>query len=476
MGRRALALAVSVGFVLGFALPAQAHAAPARCAKAKGGGDWARYGRDSANSRWQKRERVIRSGNVGRLRLAWSFKVPQGSGGVASTPLVSHGCLYAATDKGLVFALNADTGRRVWKAKLGNRVSSLALANGRVFANVARWRAPRTVALSARTGRVLWRTRLDGPGLSGCRDYASIACAAEASGSPAVFGKLVMASVSGFSLDQPIAGWYRPGAFRGSILLLDQRTGRVRSRTYVVTDQEWARGLSGAGVWSTPAIDEKAKLAYVGTGNASSSPAPALASSLVKVDVNPAHKATFGRIVGSYVGDPGFDLDFGASPNMIRQKGRLVVGALQKAGSYHLIDASRMTRVWRRPDLSRLNVSGNAGSSATDGRTIFVPTGATPFAVHALDARTGAVRWSRDTPGQGLYGPVSLANGVVYQADLGRLHALDGRTGKELLNRSVAKDVPGAGGTVEGGAAIARHSVFVPAGGVLAAYRLRGRR
>ena len=132
---RRLLLPVAVLVAL-TAAPAAAEAAP--CAKTvKPGGEWPTFGRNLANSRYQEREKVISPADAPLLRPAWTFSTAKagGEGDIAGTPLVSRGCLYAATSRGWVFALNADTGAVVWKARIpygGGVTGSVGLARVRV--------------------------------------------------------------------------------------------------------------------------------------------------------------------------------------------------------------------------------------------------------------------------------------------------------------------------------------------------------
>ena len=92
---------------------AGAKAASATCAPANApGGDWPSYGHDLHNTRNQTDEHVIGTSNASSLAPAWSFSIAaaKGTGGFQSTPVEADGCVFAATNTGWVFAVNADTG------------------------------------------------------------------------------------------------------------------------------------------------------------------------------------------------------------------------------------------------------------------------------------------------------------------------------------------------------------------------------
>jgi outer membrane protein assembly factor BamB/plastocyanin len=84
------------------------------------GGDWPTFGEDAGNTRFQEREKVISPADVPLLSPAWTFSTAKagGEGDIAGTPIVTSGCVYTATSRGWVFALNADTGAVVWKNRL----------------------------------------------------------------------------------------------------------------------------------------------------------------------------------------------------------------------------------------------------------------------------------------------------------------------------------------------------------------------
>ena len=118
MGRTGVRI-VLVVVALTWALTAvDSGAAPAAglpgCAPPKAGGEWRTYGHDLANTRSQPDETVIGTRNVSSLRQAWAFSTRSLSttaGDLTGTPIVADGCVYAGSNGGWVFALNADTGR-----------------------------------------------------------------------------------------------------------------------------------------------------------------------------------------------------------------------------------------------------------------------------------------------------------------------------------------------------------------------------
>src|SRR5204863_9839909 len=81
---------------------------------------------------------------------------------------------------------------------------------------------------------------------------------------------------------------------RGSVLSLDEATGRIRWQTYTVPP-----GHDGGAVWSTPAIDPATGRLYVGTGNAYHEPAADTTDSMLVLS------AENGAILGHFQTAPG---------------------------------------------------------------------------------------------------------------------------------------------------------------------------
>src|ERR1700730_1390351 len=79
--------------------------------------DWAVYGGTPQNNRFSSLTQINRK-NVKRLRVAWTFDTEE-SGGLQTSPIVVDGVLYGLTPSQKVFALNAATGKLLWKFDSG---------------------------------------------------------------------------------------------------------------------------------------------------------------------------------------------------------------------------------------------------------------------------------------------------------------------------------------------------------------------
>lgn len=162
------------------------------------------------------------------------------------------------------------------------------------------------------------------------------------------------------------------------------------------------------------------------------------------------------------------DLDFGASPNLFRDaSGTELIGDLQKAGVYHVANATTMAPAWHEIVGGPCEVC-NAGSTAFDGSSIDV-VGTPGGTLFSLGRDAGALNWASPL-GDGVhYESTSVANGVVYAVDNnGFLDAFNAATGVPLLKRqlSLDTDTPTGGGLTSNGVSIAEGEVLVAASSV----------
>jgi quinohemoprotein ethanol dehydrogenase len=235
--------------------------------------EWLTIGRDYAETRFSPL-RSIDSTNVSRLGLAWSYDT--GSlRGLEATPLVANGVLYASTPWSNVFALDARTGKELWRFDAqADRVRGaraccdvvnrgVALYDGKVYVGVV---DGRLVALDAASGKPVWdvqTTPVDQP-------YTI-------TGAPRVVDGKVIIGNGGAEL-----------GVRGFVSAYDPQTGALVWRVYIVPGDpskpfeskaleaaaktwtgEWWKFGGGGTAWDSFAYDPDAKLLYVGTGNGS---------------------------------------------------------------------------------------------------------------------------------------------------------------------------------------------------------------
>ena len=122
--------------------------------------NWLSYGRDYSNQRFSPLKQVNKR-NVKQLAPAWTF-----NSGVASTfqttPIVADGVMYLSLPFNHVVALDAKTGKELWRYKHQRRTDKMccgpanrgvAVAYGKVFIGTV---DARLIALDQSTGKPVW--------------------------------------------------------------------------------------------------------------------------------------------------------------------------------------------------------------------------------------------------------------------------------------------------------------------------------
>jgi quinohemoprotein ethanol dehydrogenase len=254
--------------LLAACLPVQATA-PATGA----GADWPTHGAGADESGYSRLDQ-INSSNIGHLGLEWSLALP-GESTLEATPLAVKGVLYFTGSYAHVYAVDAMSGKQLWKydpetwrhnpAKMrlsfaANR--GVAYADGRVFAAAL---DGRLFALDAKTGNLLWSVETTRP------DSMQTV-----TGAPRTFRGKVIIGNAGADF----------GA-RGYVTAYDAATGHRLWRFYTApgsprqnrgdpameraaatwTGRYWQTGSGGA-VWDSVTFDPEFNRVYLGTGNA----------------------------------------------------------------------------------------------------------------------------------------------------------------------------------------------------------------
>jgi polyvinyl alcohol dehydrogenase (cytochrome) len=398
------------------------------------------YGHDLSNTRLNARERRINRRTVARLTQKWS---KNGLVGVSGTPTVSGGVAYFGDWTGTVWAVKAETGQEMWTTKIGGTViGAPAIQGDAVYASSgdALYRLDRV------TGAMQWKV------VTNENPFAQI------NASPVVVHGLVLQGTAQF---EEVVG-KAPFTFRGTIGAYDAETGREVWRFYT-TPNDRTSG-AGIGIWSTPAVDTRLGLLYVGTGQNISEPTGPLADSLLAIDFRTGQLRwsrqfttpdVFG--VGHFTGK---DADVGASPNLWTSKGRALVGVGDKAGVYHALDRDTGAVVWETKLTPGSTFGGVLGSSAfVDGKLIVSSNIGDPVtnaptkvaSVFALDPASGALLWKAEDFAGNIFAPIGAVREVAFVGtDAGILAALDTRTGAKLWTHAAPTKTGGGPSIVNG--------------------------
>src|SRR6516164_4722752 len=135
----------------------------------KTGEEWLTYGLTPGETRYSPLKQID-TGNVSRLGLAWSYDLGPGGGNQEATPLFWNGTLYGITNWSVVFAVDARTGKERWrwdpevnqaavrpKICCGVVNRGIAIYQGKIIAPVIDGRLE---ALDAETGKPVWEARV----------------------------------------------------------------------------------------------------------------------------------------------------------------------------------------------------------------------------------------------------------------------------------------------------------------------------
>jgi PQQ-dependent dehydrogenase (methanol/ethanol family) len=226
---------------------------------------WPVYGGDSGNTRFSKSTQINAS-NVDKLKVQWALQLGTNRS-QESTPILVGDTLFVTSSFGPknTFAVNAKTGEVKWTYQpdvpkgidqyaccdVNNR--GVAHADGKIF--LGRLDA-HVVALDEKTGKELWKTAII--------DYTG---GSVITSPPTIVKNLVITGYGG--------GEY---GVRGSIVALDQKTGKEVWRTQTVPQPGEPGGdtwkgdsgkYGGAVAWHIGSYDPKLNLVYYGTSNPS---------------------------------------------------------------------------------------------------------------------------------------------------------------------------------------------------------------
>jgi alcohol dehydrogenase (cytochrome c) len=122
--------------------------------------DWLIFGRNYQRHSYSPLHLITRD-NVKELRLKWAWAMND-SGANQTTPIVHNGIIYLASPSNIVQALDAKTGDLIWETRVGPNqapgyggIRSIAIAEDKVFLPTS---DAHMVAIHARNGEILWDT------------------------------------------------------------------------------------------------------------------------------------------------------------------------------------------------------------------------------------------------------------------------------------------------------------------------------
>ena len=483
---------------------------------------WSGWGNGTSNARYQEAAAAgINSANVSRMKLKWAFGFP-GDLDANAQPTVYGDRVFVGSQSGTVYSLSAATGCVLWFFKAAAAVRgavtvdmiiapSAANPTRQIYAAFFGDLAGNIYALDASTGALLWQTKVDAHPLARVvgsvvaadgRVYVPVASAEETAGAPAT---------------------YECCTFRGSVAAYDAASGGLIWKTSTITERALPTkknavgtqlyGPSGAGVWSSPAIDPLKKVLYATTGDNYSAPASNMSDSFIALDRDTgkilwSRQMTAGDAWNTACRLPDKtncpdmsapDHDFSSPPILVSLgNGKRALVAGQKSGMVHAIDPDDDGKIlWQQ----RVGTGGTLGGvqwgSSSDGTNVYVAlsdivrvtianslgSNADPKlggGMFAFNLKTGERVWytapaacgnrPRCSPAQSA--AVSSIPGVVFSGSVdGHLRGYSTTDGKVVFDfdsvgpYKTVNEVPARGGSFDGpGPAIAGGMIFVSSG------------
>ena len=283
-----------------------------------GQGQWTRSQGDASSSRYSSLNQINRK-NVAQLKVAWTYHSNDGKANVQATPVIVDNVLYAPTAGNFVVALDAASGRELWRFRPGGHPAQRGLlywagdgvASPRLFFTSG----ASLLALDPKTGQPVREFGKGGRVPSG------------GTVSPVVAKNVIVAA--NFNV---VSGY-------------DAKSGRRLWSFCVLGKEDGQSGDHGANVWGGMAADVNRGIIYVATG----APHPNFigidhpgddqhADSVLALD------ARTGRLLWSFqeIRHDIWDLDIPAPPNLVTvlHDGKRVdaVAQVTKLGNTLLLD------------------------------------------------------------------------------------------------------------------------------------------
>ena len=254
--------------------------------------EWRHYGQDAGGTRFSSLTQINRT-NVSRLERVWTYHTGEvdrytnatdrhSVAPFETTPLIVGGVLFLSTPSNRVIALDAETGREIWKydpQAEGGKPRRFYQHRG-----VSYWQSEdgreRRIVFGTFDGRLICLDAASGKpcedfGRGGMVDLCAGLCEPSAlysvTSAPAIYKNLIItgAMVPEFPSRGP----------SGQVRAFDVRTGKLQWTFHTIPwpgeeghetwrGEEW-RERTGANVWSTMSVDEGRGLVFLPIGSAS---------------------------------------------------------------------------------------------------------------------------------------------------------------------------------------------------------------
>jgi polyvinyl alcohol dehydrogenase (cytochrome) len=472
------------------------NSCPANLAADASAARWNGWGVDIENSRFQPESMArLRKADVAKLKVKWAFGMA-GATYAGGQPTIIGERLYVGGGDGAVHALNARTGCEYWSLipSAAVRTAISVSDDGKIayFGDVQ----ARAYAVDTATGAVIWKTELDQ------HSFALI------TGAPKLYGGKLYVPVSSAEELGAANPKYECCTFRGSVAALDAKTGAIVWQTYTIREKaaplpegtgKAKFGPSGAAVWSSPTVDAAKGVLYFGTGDNYAETGTGTSDAVFAVQLSDGKVLWISQLTkgdtfnigcatpskANCPKDAGPDFDIGAPPILRTIGGKkriLIVG--QKSGVVYGLDPDDKGReIWK----TRIGNGGalggvEFGGAADEKKTYMTLSDWTPDpkaggGVFALDLATGEKVWTAAAAAPACTavtgcsaaqpGPATLIPGVVFAGSMdGHMRGYDAATGAIVWDADTTGNYDTVNGVPAHGGSL-NYAGAVVAGGIV---------
>jgi polyvinyl alcohol dehydrogenase (cytochrome) len=463
------------------------------------GPQWNGWGNGVENLRYQPNPGFALE-QIPKLKVKWGFSYP---GTKNTQPLIFGDRIFVGSMGGKVYSLDAKSGCVHWRldyrggARASMSIGALASAPSKYALYLGDDRMI-VHALDAGSGKELWKVQI--------HDHMM----GRITGSPALYKNVLYVPLSSAEESQGRVAAYSCCTFNGLVVAVSALDGKILWKRAVIADEPRPTrknpagtqmyGPAGAAIWSAPTIDAKRGQLYVSTGDSYTEIDHPAADAVVAMDLKTGAIKWVNQVlandnfvtgqINAPLGKIGPDYDFGSSPQLIKVNSRDIVVTGNKSSIVYAMDPDTGKTVWETPKLGSGSAAGGVEwSTTTDGKIVYAPLADNPSrgkpGMVALDANSGKELWRTPVPTDvqcnvpsgrcvvGLSQAASAVPGAVFSgAANGYLRAYAAADGKVLWEYDTTtpidtvngiKQAPG-GGLDMGGPTIAGGMMFIHSG------------
>lgn len=437
----------------------------------------------------------INAQNVQQLKLSWVFAFPNATRARAQVTVYGQ-TLYTSSPTGLIHALDRKTGCIRWTYQAEDEVRSTITigldAEGKAAKLFFGDFKANVYSFDLASKSLDWKVKVDE------HPVATI------TGSLNLFEDRLYVPVSSGEVVSAMDSTYACCTFRGAVVALDAVSGKQVWKRHTIPDTPREQGKtkngvpiyapSGAPVWSSPTIDQKRRLLYVGTGENYTRPTSKTSDAILALSMDT------GEIIWSQQAltrdawnaacvipgapncppDHGPDFDFGAPPMLVSDEhGKDWIFAGQKSGMVYALDPDQHGAFsWERR-VGRGGIMGGVHwGMAADGQRLYVPINdqsvwpadknkPPQWGLHALKIPGGIPLWStieEDRCGEetlewacapGISAAISATDELIFTGAMdGWLKVYEAETGKEVWAFNTHRDFESVNGVKAYGATV----------------------